>query len=77
MNRLQSEMKQMFRDMMSQLGTLSSVLAKSKDKLPSAAGKVAGRSDGRADGIREAGPGGSVIGNTAGLDVPRKCIAPF
>ena len=74
MNRLQSEMKQMFWDMMSQLGTLSSVLAKSKDKPPSAASKEAGRSDGRADGIREAGPGGSVIGNTAGLDVPRECM---
>ena len=67
----------MFRDMMSQLGTLSSVVAKSKDKPPSAASKEAGRSDGRADGIREAGPGGSVIGNTAGLDVLRECIAPF
>ena len=64
----------MFRDMMSQLGILSSVVAKSKDKPPSAASKEAGRSDGRADGIREAGSGGSVIGNTAGLDVPRVCM---
>ena len=38
-------MKQMFQDMMSQLGTLSLVLAKSKDKPPSAASKEAGRSD--------------------------------
>ena len=35
----------MFQDMMSQLGTLSSVLAKSKDKPPSAASKEAGRSE--------------------------------
>ena len=34
-------MKQMFQDMMSQLGTLSLVLAKSKDKPPSAASKEA------------------------------------
>ena len=67
----------MFRDLMSQLGPLLSVLAKSKDNPPSAASKEAGRSDGRADGVREAGPGGSVIGNTAGLDVPRECIGPF
>ena len=36
-----------------------------------------GGSDRRADGIREARPGGSVIGNTAGLDVPRECIGPI
>ena len=41
-NNLQSEMKQMFQDMMSQLGTLSSVLAKAKDKPPSASSKEAG-----------------------------------
>ena len=40
-NSLQSEMKQMFQDMMSQLETLSSVLAKSKDKPPSATSKEA------------------------------------
>ena len=44
-NSLQLEMKQMFQDMMSQLGTLSSVLAKSKDKPPSAASKEAGCSE--------------------------------
>ena len=41
-NSLQSEMKQMFQDMMSQLGTLSSVLAKAKDKPSSASSKEAG-----------------------------------
>ena len=50
-NSLQSEMKQMFQDMMSQLGTLSSVLAKSKDKPPSAASKKAGRS--KADDVSD------------------------
>ena len=50
-NSLQSEMKQMFQDMMSQLGTLSSVLAKSKDKPPSATSKEAGRS--KADDVSD------------------------
>ena len=27
--------------------------------------------------VKEAGPGGSVVSNTAGLDVPRECIGPF
>ena len=41
----------MFQDMMSQLGSLSSVLAKSKDKPPSAASKEAERS--KADDVSD------------------------
>lgn len=55
MTSLQLEMKQMFQDMISQLGSLSSVLAKSNDKSSTASSKKAGHieadnvSDGETD----------------------------